>query len=761
MVRVGGVRGSAPLPPPPPRPRGWGRTGTGAAEGLALRGGARAPRPASGTTVAAIEGGVGAKVDGEEIEELSFDNNVAEGATVARLVLGSAAGEDVLARVCYALADCGLSVSEAKSTGEDGTGAYTFFMVDEQGGVVDPQEWEMLQMHVRASLKASAVEGEAGPMSSARPLIYGSAAMAELARLRPKLEAKTGAVVADASSKVNVEMAEFRSEQALRLEVAAAELAVAAAEVTAAERKLGALANKWINLERQGRLMPHPELGNDQEVLEIRARMTKELQAEEEERDAAASRLQRKVAAFEAALADKSSASMVLERMIKPLRLSDVKRPAVEELTPTIFANGDEVLLQSFDWESCKSGTFYKNLGERAKQLAEWGISSAWLPPPTDSVSDQGYLPRDLYTLDSKYGTELELRECLKQLKAANIKPVADIVINHRCAAFQDEEGRWNKFGGESGKLSWDKSAITRDGKWGGTGGKSTGEEYEAAPNIDHSNEQIRKDLKEWLMWLKDDIGFVGWRLDFVKGFAGRYFQEYVESSKVEISFGELWDACAYENGVLAYNQDNHRRQLCNWVSSTGVKVGAFDFTTKGILQEACGKNEYWRLRDGNRKPPGMIGFWPSCAVTFIDNHDTASTLQHWPFPTSKYLEGYAYILTHPGTPTVFIDNLNDRNLQEKIVALVQLRKRNGVHSRSAVAIQQARNDVYAAWIGDDVRGTGDDIPGCGVDVRMDKPSICMKIGPGDWSPNQAGVGGKRWEVTTHGPGYAVWEEMV
>jgi hypothetical protein len=42
----------------------------------------------------------------------------------------------------------------------------------------------------------------------------------------------------------------------------------------------------------------------------------------------------------------------------------------------------------------------------------------------------------------------------------------------------------------------------------------------------------------------------------------------------------------------------------------------------------------------------------------FIDNHDTGSTLNHWPFPSHHLEEGYAYILTHPGTPCVFYDHL-------------------------------------------------------------------------------------------------------
>jgi hypothetical protein len=89
--------------------------------------------------------------------------------------------------------------------------------------------------------------------------------------------------------------------------------------------------------------------------------------------------------------------------------------------------------LQGFNWESCKE-KWYSVLASQAKEIGEAGFTSVWFPPPSDSVSPQGYLPRDLYLLDSSYGTEAELRECIQTFTALNIKVVADIVINHRCA---------------------------------------------------------------------------------------------------------------------------------------------------------------------------------------------------------------------------------------------------------------------------------------------------------------------------------------
>jgi len=48
-----------------------------------------------------------------------------------------------------------------------------------------------------------------------------------------------------------------------------------------------------------------------------------------------------------------------------------------------------------------------------------------------------------------------------------------------------------------------------------------------------------------------------------------------------------------------------------------------------------------------------VVADWPAKAVTFIDNHDTGSTQHMWPFPADKVMQGYAYILTHPGTPMI------------------------------------------------------------------------------------------------------------
>lgn len=76
------------------------------------------------------------------------------------------------------------------------------------------------------------------------------------------------------------------------------------------------------------------------------------------------------------------------------------------ELPPKVTSGtgtGYEIVCQGFNWESHKSGRWYMELKEKAAELSSLGFTVIWLPPPTDSVSPEGYMPRDLYNLDSRY----------------------------------------------------------------------------------------------------------------------------------------------------------------------------------------------------------------------------------------------------------------------------------------------------------------------------------------------------------------------
>lgn len=393
-------------------------------------------------------------------------------------------------------------------------------------------------------------------------------------------------------------------------------------------------------------------------------------------------------------------------------------------LDPNNTSQNTDVMIQGFNWESHSNPNgWYTVVKSKAIDLAKAGFDLIWMPPSSDAASAQGYLPRELYNLNSEYGTQEELISTIAELHSQNIKVIADIVINHRVGSKSWADFNFPKWGAES---------ITANDEWGQNGGNPTGnydsgENYKPARDLDHSSQTVQKGVIAWMNWLKDTIGYDGWRYDYVKGYNGIYNSIYNKATKPYFSVGELWD------DLDINNPDAHRQQIVDWVDATQGTSSAFDFTTKGILQEAV-KGELWRLSNKG-SAPGMIGWWPAKSVTFLDNHDTGSTQAHWPFPGEKIMQGYAYILTHPGIPNVFWDHFYDWGLKDDISELIAVRKDHGIHSESILEIKAAQANLYAAEI---------------------DGKVAMKIGSDNWSPN-----GKNWKLKTAGNNYAVWVKVT
>jgi len=385
----------------------------------------------------------------------------------------------------------------------------------------------------------------------------------------------------------------------------------------------------------------------------------------------------------------------------------------------------DAVMLQGFHWRSHESiaaagGTvksWYRIVRENAPAIRDAGFDYIWLPPPSQSAAPEGYLPSQWYDLDAAYGTKAELKDVIARIDP--VKALADVVVNHRVGKATS--------GADFGDPAFadNAAAVAGTDECGcGTGEPETGPDVSVpyARDLDHFNGSVREEVVRWLRFLKEEIGFAGWRYDLVKGYPGRFVRAYNEATQPELSVGEYWD-------------DGSRQAIVDWIDSTRGRSMAFDFPTRHLLRRAIQRRDFGVLETLDGKPSGVIGWWAAMSVTFLDNHDTQYGHFNQHFSGAEVLQGYAYILTHPGIPCVFWPHFFDwgEENRTKIGRLISVRKRRGLHSRSVVDIQAADQGRYAAV----------------VDGR-----VAVKIGPGPWDP------GPGWSLAVDGDDFAVWERQ-
>ncbi|PKB18915.1 starch-binding protein [Flavobacterium sp. 5] len=405
-------------------------------------------------------------------------------------------------------------------------------------------------------------------------------------------------------------------------------------------------------------------------------------------------------------------------------------------------ATGKEVMIQGFHWTTDVSATkWYEVIKSNSSALQTAGFDAIWLPPPSKSTGGMGYIPTVWYDLNNAQGTQAQLVSLITDLHSKNIKVIADIVINHRGGTLG-----WYDFSTPSWNTpteTWsicNTSNISASGQKGtgapdydpvAAGLKSAGESgsFAAARDLDHSNALVREGIKTWMNWLKNDIGFDGWRYDFVHGYDGKYIKEYNDATNPYFSVGELLEG--------------DRSKIVKWLDytkggTTTAASTAFDFATKSALQNAFKDNNLSYLKDGSGKASGLIGVWPSNAVTMLDNHDTGPSpygQDLWVFPGDQVLKGYAYLLTHPGTPMVWWPHYFNWGIKNEIDAMIKIRKDNGLSSTSTLNIVAATNNLYAAIIDD---------------------KVAMKLGSDSWSPSGTG-----WTLKLSGTGFAIWDKGV
>ena len=360
--------------------------------------------------------------------------------------------------------------------------------------------------------------------------------------------------------------------------------------------------------------------------------------------------------------------------------------------------NYSGVMLQGFSWDSYDYSQW--NVLEKQADDMKGFIDLVWLPQSgkcIETTQVMGYMPYYYFNQNSSFGTEAELRSLIAKFKANGIGAIADVVVNHR-----NTDG-WYTFPAETYKgvtyqmLSTDICKNDDGGKTATQAKKDgvslsnnydEGTDFGGCRDIDHKSENVQKIIKAYLKFLKEDMGYTGFRYDMVKGFSGSHVADYNDATGVKFSVGEYWDG---------------NPSIINWINKTNKKSAAFDFQFRYNVRDAVngaanGKvatSSDWSKLNSNDNLMHDANY-RRYAVTFVENHDTqkrSESEQNDPLRKDT-IAANAYMLAMPGTPCVFQPHW--RAYKQEIKSMIEARKLAGITNMSNYTNKMAQIACFA-----------------------------------------------------------------
>jgi alpha-amylase len=320
------------------------------------------------------------------------------------------------------------------------------------------------------------------------------------------------------------------------------------------------------------------------------------------------------------------------------------------------------VMMQAFYWDAPRhenqEHTWWNFVAEKVEDLSKAGFDALWLPPVSKASDHKsmGYDPYDYFDLgdfDQKggtktwYGNRAELEALIAKAHKHGMGLYADMVINHNSGADEEEvnpldgQKRWTKFDPKSGKFPRDWNCF-HPSRYEQV--MTPGEEnYAGFPHLCHRNPVVYSAMFEYARFLIEELGFDGFRFDFVKGFGAwiigllaKYRYEKNGKEFTPYIVGEYWSGT---------------EDIDQWLDKvnklTDTQIAAFDFPLRYKLKDVCDTPHYdlRNLTDGG----AVVMKRPLHAATFVDNHDMGDNTI-----VNDKMMAYSFIMVHEGYPSIF-----------------------------------------------------------------------------------------------------------
>lgn len=392
-----------------------------------------------------------------------------------------------------------------------------------------------------------------------------------------------------------------------------------------------------------------------------------------------------------------------------------------------------DAILQGFYWNSTPGGIWWDSLAKLAPRIRAAGFSSVWFPAAMKGAAgpfSMGYDPYDQYdfgeynqkgSIETRFGSRSELERAIQVFHANGLQVFADAVMGHmnggdakipyECQPYPEwPDSGWLLFNYPNGSGRFPKNAShfypnlqTCDANPPYHGPDPA---FRFGEYLAHAQSHVKDSLIVWGQYLRNVLGFDGFRID--------------EAKSIDPIFVGPWLSNSNAGGFAFAEYFGSTSEIMTWLHYTqnvfGGDVSMFDFPLRYSLADMC-NNTYGTYDMNNLDWAGLVNAGVSGydVVTFVENHDLDRTgwdgnidIGHHPIIYDKHM-AYAYILFSEGRPCVFFRDYFMYGLAGRIDTLLWIRaqflwggttKRSGLNpwyvGSLATQEEQAR-DLYVA----------------------------------------------------------------
>lgn len=382
-----------------------------------------------------------------------------------------------------------------------------------------------------------------------------------------------------------------------------------------------------------------------------------------------------------------------------------------------------DVFLQGFYWNSPPGGIWWDSLASLAPRLASSGFGAIWFPSPIKGAAggfSMGYDPYDHYDFgefnqkgsrETRFGSRSELINAVRTYADVGIDCYADAVMLHmnggealipyECKpypSFPDSAYLLFNYPNGSGRFPKNASHFYPNAQTCDVNPPYHGPSdpiYQFGEWLAKDKPSVRDSLIAWGRYMKEVLGFKGFRLDAVK--------------HIDPAFMGPWLQQANGNNYAVAEYFGGQTEIISWYNQTkftyGGNVAMFDFPLRYSLRDMCnntsGNYDMTWLDGAGLVNAGISGF---DVATFAENHDvdrmgwdSSIASGHDPIIFNKDL-AYAYILFSEGRPSVFFKDYFMYGFAGKIDTLIWIRQKylgGGTTKRAGLNAYYIRQDNY------------------------------------------------------------------